>query len=102
MENSKIAELYRELCAPGRDLSDLLAQIDICCLLLEVHEPGLWWDKSAARRRLSHPAIAHWLRAYQYAQLGDLPSAALLAFATSLQRRVDSLQAGAIEGKIEP
>ena len=94
MKYTPSAELLAELAAPRRDMSDVIARIDIACIALEIHEPGQWWDFERRRRRLEHPAIAQWMQFYDFASLSDLPPAALIAFSASLNRRLDAIARG--------
>lgn len=93
MENLELIALIDQISRPKQDLSDLLARIDIACVLLEMVEPGLWYDFELSRRRLCHPEVSRWMQLYEFCDLAQLPPEALTAFCLSVERHLDRLQA---------
>ncbi len=86
-----LEQLAAELSQPKRDMTDVIVEIHISCMMLELRQPGLWWDFDLAGMRLRDPAVIGWMAHYGFFQMNDLPPAALIAFNTSLKRRLDFL-----------
>lgn len=93
MDIPKIERLLEQFAAPNKDLSDLLAQIDVACQRLEILESGYWYDFDHRRRRLRHPEVCEWLTNHGFSELLELPAAALEVFAASLERHLAQLNA---------
>lgn len=75
-----------------RDMSDTIAQIHVSAMLLELHEPGSWWDYEQVALRFRHLAVIDWMERYGFTQMADLPPEALIAFSLSLNRRLEFLE----------
>jgi hypothetical protein len=90
-QETTLEQLAAELRQPKRDMSDVIAELHISCMMLELHEPGLWWDFELVGMRLRHPAVMGWMEHYSFTQMNDLPPDALIAFSISLKRRLEFL-----------
>ena len=84
------------------DLSDLMAEIDTLCFLLDFYEMGKWWDYKHSRRKLSHPAVAAWLERYGFDSFHTLPIGAVVAMRDSLQRYLAAHERGESVAALPP
>jgi hypothetical protein len=87
----QLDDLVSTLRQPNRDMSEVIASIHVSCMVLELREPGLWWDFDQVGMRLRHIAVIDWMERYGFTQMADLPPEALNAFNISLKRRLEFL-----------
>ena len=84
-------DLAAQLSLPRRDMSGVIAEAHVSCMMLELHEPGSWWDYDRVCMRLRHLAVIEWMERYGFRCIAELPPAALIAFNLSLKRRLEFL-----------